>query len=323
MGTQTEPLPTTYYGEVMFVEYDGDGHPFNVLTRAPRKDGGGFSCDQWDFDWSKHMGCSYFHKSGGGQTVVTLHGVEGVISRIWAADSMSLVDPKGRPITYRRALELGYERLPAPLGDPFEDAHEGQCECCAICNDWLPDDSLCAHLFEDARTGEIVGPGNEDSVRHAKDEVLAAVRRLGCARTLRRALTKGHEVWNDGVLGVTVGPSWVRGRSFPAEIERDTSAEVGLQWLCALSKKTSTANAAVLAWLDELIAEQDARRASEERCYVVCENRYVHRPRRTELLSWAEARAYLARRAGSAHASGGRWITRVVTRPKKTSRRTS
>lgn len=315
MTPQKEPLATRH-GDVVIIHYDDDGHPFGVQTRTgPHGPKQHFGVDHFDFEWSKRDACSYFHKSGGGPfKAVTLLAVEGSILRIWAADCVSLVDSEGRPITYRRALDLGYERLDAPLGDPFEDGIEGQCEYCAVCDDWLPDDSLCSHPFEDVRTGEVVGPGSEDSIRYAKDDVLAAVRRLGCARTLRRALPKGHEVWDDGIFGVTVGPSRSRGRSFPAEIDRDTRAEVGLQWLCALSSKTTTANAAVLAWLDELIAEQDARRASGEACYAVCENRFAT-PRRSELLSWSRARAHLRRIPPEKRESvGGMWIVRIVKR---------
>ena len=145
MKTQTEPLPTTYYGEVMFVEYDGDGHPFNVLTREPKKDGGGFSYNQWDFDWSKHMGCSYFHKSGGGDDTVTLCGTTKGTIRFWAAAGVALMNAKNKPV--RDPARLGYVRLPAPLEDPFEGGIEGEVDYCALCNDWTSDeDRGCRHI---------------------------------------------------------------------------------------------------------------------------------------------------------------------------------
>ena len=311
MTAQKEPLKTEH-GDVVLIHYDADEHPFGVQTRTgPHGPKQHFGVDHFDFEWSKRFGCSYFHKSAGGpMTPEVVTG--GWKPTLWAAECVQFVDEQGAPVEDLAAF--GWTRLAAPLGDPFEDGIEGQCEYCTVCDDWLPDDSLCSHLFEDVRTGEVVGPGSEDSIRYAKDDVLAAVRRLGCARTLRRALPKGHEVWDDGVFGVTVGPSRSRGRSFLAEIDRDSRAEVGLQWLCALSSKTTTANAAVLAWLDALIAEQDARHVSGEACYAVCENRFAT-PRRSELLSWADALAHLRRiPLKKRESAGGMWIARVLKR---------
>ena len=57
-----------------------------------------------------------------------------------------------------------------------------------------------------------------------------------------------------------------------------------------------------------------ARRASGEACYAVCENRFAT-PRRSELLSWAEARAHLQRiPPRKREDAGGMWITRRVKR---------
>ena len=307
---QMEPLKTAH-GDVVLIHYDADNHPFGVQTRTgPHGPTKHYGTDYFDFVWSRRFGCSYFHESGGGPLTPVVVFRDDWKPTLWAAACVEFNDEKGASIENLAAL--GWTRLPAPLANPFEGAIEGRCEYCEICNDWLPDDSLCAHLFEDERFGEVVGPGNAESIAHAKDEVLAAVRRLGCARTLRRGLPKGHAVWDDGVFGVTVGPSRSCGRSFPAEIERDTPAEVGLRWLCALGVKTTKANAAVLAWLDELIAEQDARRASGEACYVVCENRYA-KPRRSELMSWDDAHAYVQRLSPKEwKARGGVWIARVV-----------
>ena len=69
-----------------------------------------------------------------------------------------------------------------------------------------------------------------------------------------------------------------------------------------------------LARTVKVLHAEVARRASGEACYAVCENRFAT-PRRSELLSWAEARAHLQRiPPRKREDAGGMWITRRVKR---------
>ena len=69
-----------------------------------------------------------------------------------------------------------------------------------------------------------------------------------------------------------------------------------------------------LARTVKVLHAEVARRASGEACYAVCENRFAT-PRRSELLSWAEALARLRRIPSEKRESaGGMWIARVLKR---------
>ena len=69
-----------------------------------------------------------------------------------------------------------------------------------------------------------------------------------------------------------------------------------------------------LARTVKVLHAEVARRASGEACYAVCENRFAT-PRRSELLSWAEALARLRRIPPEKRESvGGMWIVRIVKR---------
>lgn len=291
---RTAPLPTTYYGDVVFVEYDGKGHPFNVLTRKPSKIRDGFSHDQWDFEWSKHMGCSYFHRSGGGDRIVTLYGVAKGTLRFWAADGVFFENAKGKPV--QDPSTLGYVRIPAPLGDPFEGGIDGEADYCAICDDWSSHENRgCRHIFWNDRHGILDGPGadNPTDVSESFDRV---IRLTGCARALRKALRA--KTWpsvhiSAPLIGRDSADVTIAGRDFSAAFDalhdavvRDVIRE-GLGWFLGLDAKTKKTNKVVLARLDEIIAEQDARRASGETCYVV---RSGWSRRASELLAWKDAR---------------------------------
>lgn len=291
---RTAPLPTTYYGDVVFVEYDGDGHPFNVLTRKPSKIRDGFSHDQWDFEWSKHMGCSYFHKSGGGDDTVTFYGVTSGTIRFWAAAGVSFESAKGK--TVRDPSKLGYVRIPAPLGDPFEYGIEDEADYCAICDDWSSHENrACRHIFWNDRHGLIDGPG-ADNPTDVPENFDRVIRLTGCARALRKALRA--KTWarvrvSTPLIGMDSADVTIAGRDFSDAFNALHHADdldvirEGLGWFLGLDAKTKKTNKVVLARLDEIIAEQDTRRASGETCYVV---RSGWSRRASELLAWKDAR---------------------------------
>ena len=69
-----------------------------------------------------------------------------------------------------------------------------------------------------------------------------------------------------------------------------------------------------LARTVKVLHAEVARRASGEACYAVCENRFAT-PRRSELLSWADALAHLRRiPLKKRESAGGMWIVRIVKR---------
>lgn len=157
---------TTSHGDLLFVQYDASGHPFDVTTRS---EGGGVS--YYDFDWCVGEQRMYQHESGGGGACEPV-----AISWYWAAEGVQV----------REESEFA-KRLGAPRGDPFLGTSEGYTVACDACDARMPEERPCRHLFESDTSGEWMGPGCADE-HTVPDCVLRAVRSVGCARTLLREL---------------------------------------------------------------------------------------------------------------------------------------
>ena len=110
----------------------------------------------------------------------------------------------------------------------------------------------------------------------------------------------------------------IAGRDFSAaanrlhDVDDETGIREGCAWLLGLDAKTTKANALALAWLDVEIAEQDARRASGERCYRVLPRLGWDDVVVADGVSWADARA-AANRYRPTRKYGARFV-RVVKR---------
>lgn len=156
----------------------------------------------------------------------------------------------------------------------------------------------------------------------------------GCARALRRVL-RGHGERRSHVTAPLIGTDSIDlsfgGVDFSraanalhdADPPDDVDLAEGIAWLLGLDDRTTQANRLALAWLDEEVAAQDARRASGERCYAVRRGGWgVDDEELTaQGLSWAEALAAL--RAMPPEQTNRRWsrratIVRVVTRRGRT-----
>lgn len=257
------------HGEVVFIEYRG-GRPFAARVRTSE------GCTEFEFDWCKRDGLAYYRElgDGGDPNVAKLSRYNADPSEFWAADDVRLVDDYGNTVLDASETD-GWVRLAKPQGDPFEGAAESDTEGCGVCNDRLPSEQLCGHLFENERDGGIAGAGRGVPDADDLDDIERAVRATGCARKLRESLRTKH-----------YAAAWFLRKRF----DDDTPEGVGAAWLGTLDKQTTEANAAVLARLEAVVAEQDARRASGERCYRVKVDR--HSPVflfLSERKSWAEA----------------------------------
>lgn len=286
MKPQTAPIKTKYGSEVLFIEYR-DGHPFTVIVRDDDmpdsfKDG---YLDEYEFEWSKKLQRLYYRDASTVDTeragLLSDQTHEKKLVQFWAAGEVQLVDESLNPIA--DPSKLGWKRLRAPKGDPFADAYEGRCCYCRVCKSYIPDENPCQHIFTDGN-GESAGSGADGygGENHGRDEILSAVRRLGCARALRKALATKGAVWSGGGTYVHIGR-----RHYHADIDRDSLGYDGVRWIETLTPRAPKVNKKIVAWLDVLIAEQNARRASGEKCYDVVarsgDERYARK------VSWREA----------------------------------
>ena len=140
---------------VLFVEYDSDGHPFGVITAGES----GHHKLHWNFAWSKAFGYSLYHLSGcGGERRACISDWVGSGGghRFWAASDLLLVryvrcGTGGRYVVcdMKAWARMGNVRRAKPsTDDPFADAVESEAFYCRTCRDWFPEEewNFCEHL---------------------------------------------------------------------------------------------------------------------------------------------------------------------------------
>jgi hypothetical protein len=66
-------------------------------------------------------------------------------------------------------LVFGYAVMSRYPGDPFRDAIEQDCRSCSICNDSLPVEDLCDHVWWCETDGWYRGPGADEPLGPCED----------------------------------------------------------------------------------------------------------------------------------------------------------
>lgn len=324
----------TEQGELVLVEYHADGDVIRAVTRDVS---GGLQ--EWSFTPCESDGDTYVEEGcyfPADRVDATRWAVPGQPHPIWYDASITLrrylkETPDGAEYVDVRDEDLaalGSVRIPDPLTpDPFEDTHllsdcGGSLEYCTACSGYVRGDRLCNHLTWGDEG--LCGPGSDELGRSVPEGFKRVVRLTGCARSLRRQLRTGkapktfHMVCVIGrdSVEITLG-----GRRFSDsfndlhDLDDLTGVREGYNWISGLGSETGKANKLAMAWLDEEIAEQDARRASGERCYRVRVGRYGDPV--TPRVSWATAmdEVTMRRRTGIGYGEAAR-IVRVVPRGK-------
>ncbi len=330
----SDPYPTEHYGDIVFVEYIG-GKPTNVVTT------------EHGYDFDEVGGGMMFYDHGSGYhprrpELSLSNWVDPTDTSWWAADCVVLTfwdktTKETRPATQADLLAYASTRLTDLPSDPFENADESEAGICycTLCEEHFDRDSTCNHLFwgEDGLTGpgdSECGQNNEPG-EDCKDSFLALCRRAGIVRALAKGLNPF--TWEHSELHATggLGPSYVWFKSAGKNLgniarklghgDGKVSLRAGAGWLMALDEKTTGANAMTLAWLEDEIASQNARRASGKPVYLVTDaygQRVVNNdgdvtrePDNGLRLSWEEARA----RAKRCRKAGSREIAIVYVRP--------
>jgi hypothetical protein len=156
---------------VVAVEY----HPLNnrlfpVSVFTMSNDGSprdGWISGLYDFAWCKRNGALYYDLSGSGGRFY-IHPLcrpnDPPRCALWW--ERSLVWPtNGGNCSHRRLSDktvrrFGYDILANPLGNPFDDACWGNTEYCVRCDDHLPADELCSHVWWCEKCGDFSKPGS-------------------------------------------------------------------------------------------------------------------------------------------------------------------
>lgn len=165
MGATTD----TDHGKVVFIEQIKEGRSwrtYRVVTSNGR------TLDEFDVEWCRRDETYFFDKSGSGpdNQGIYLHRLIGPKGRIWLAPGYFCYDGGKAHIRDRISLdEFGYAVLPKYPGNPFADAIEQDCQSCSICEDYLPVENLCEHVWWCRTLGWYAGPGADEPSKPCKD----------------------------------------------------------------------------------------------------------------------------------------------------------
>lgn len=149
--------------EIVFIEQtqDSDGvwRTHRVMVKGEY---GGL--DEYDVDWSKRDATYYYDKSGGGPDngLIYLHRLIEAHGRIWLAPGYACNDGGLSDETPIDPLQFGYEILHQFPGDPFAEGLEQDARYCSICEDCVPVENPCAHVWWCQTDGWYRGPGAEE-----------------------------------------------------------------------------------------------------------------------------------------------------------------
>jgi hypothetical protein len=272
---------------VLVIEYH-DGNVHAVVTDH----------NAYDFYWCQRDGCHYYHDSGGGGASdghFVGHYNEPNSCQIWTAPGVTFCDyAPGQSLECVAVSESeltarGYERIAAPLLEdgqcnPFEVATEqdGLMVYCSICDDWLPSDSLCRHIYQPG-DGYPVGSGSDDP---REDYMMAA---LDWLETVPADEWRDWKIWRydagnaaDAVSALEVllvsGKKFcqmracsrgiedvVRGEGGGEMDEIWNAVEDGLGWLTTLGSDTPDENAKTLVWIAKWRKTEKKRAKAKER----------------------------------------------------------
>lgn len=173
-------LHQNYHGKterVVAIIYHHDGKdnrllPFNVFTvDHENPPDNGWIAGLYDFDWCQRDETLYYHYSGGGGRFYI-----GAICEpnkpprcaVWW-DSKIVFPTNGGSLSNRKlsnqtVQRFGYDTLDAPLPidgevNPFENSCMDSVEYCSKCNDHLPTENPCSHIWWCEKCADYSKPG--------------------------------------------------------------------------------------------------------------------------------------------------------------------
>jgi len=138
----------------------------NALERIARRLGRPHSLTEWDVNWCERDQDYYVHETGGWTGRLYLNRmIEGCQEKFWAADGIEFcLDTGGYDeITPEQVASLGYVRvlLPELPEDLTKTCEEQSCQWCESCDDMIPDNGLCSHMYWCGLCGVVITEDEE------------------------------------------------------------------------------------------------------------------------------------------------------------------
>ena len=145
---------------VEFTDYAGEWRPFRVVTQGVS---GGLV--DIDVEWCMRDSELFCHESGysGDDGWVHVHRLSpGHRSRLWIAEGYKLYNGGSAGHVEIDPNAFGYDMVTEIPDDILREASEGSTYYCTICDDFLPGDFMCNHVWWCETLGWYAGPGYDD-----------------------------------------------------------------------------------------------------------------------------------------------------------------
>lgn len=142
---------------MLMIELDSEGkvtrfvrghlpHQTNPIDAFNQAINVGFRCAEVTVNWCKRDQCFYAHEVGSWTGWPYLHQlVQGARGKVWL-DSAVTGGRDNEPLTPEQINALGYEILPDRPTLP-NLAYDSDCYYCERCDDMIPDDDPCDHVY--------------------------------------------------------------------------------------------------------------------------------------------------------------------------------
>lgn len=123
--------------KVVFIEFSDGGRPFAAATDDDK---------YYDIEYYKANDQLFADYSGGGLYM------EGADNKYWLAAGYELpiINGSGNPAPPENRLKRKPRKY---TGNLWDWAISGQCMYCSVCDDMIPEDALCSHVWWDSETG--------------------------------------------------------------------------------------------------------------------------------------------------------------------------
>lgn len=240
--------------KILAIEYDSARRPFTVWTESA------------EYRFEQRHGAFYYNAGGGVyRRELTISGP----CEYWAAPEINVTRYGSDEITRLHEPVDAVQEDGFPIVTIDDLAHhldaweKNGSVYCRVCDDYMPDDEECRHMFWADNWGDLAGPGVCDSTTDYtayKDSLFSLVEALGCPpealiADLERDKTVDVTFVNAMVhqdIHLTIG-----GRSYNREVrqaltERRDEVYEGFGWLCCLFKGMDEDVQRTISWLREL-----------------------------------------------------------------------
>lgn len=237
---------------LILLEFDSDMKPFAAVY-----DDDGYY-EYFDIDYFRKSDMLYYHKSGGGGKCLNVYREH----KYWAANRITVManDDQGEEIL---ALKENLIAIPEKYSGPIDDwACDGETVWCTVCQDNLPNDDICRHLFWSKSRRWWAGTGDSDGdrwIKEIKESVFSVLNKSKLADVIEKAIAKNNFKleWSGTIFGYDRVDFWFDGQRYGDEFTDDLTDEEeeamsdGMGWLNGLDENAVEARKLTIEWINE------------------------------------------------------------------------